>query len=235
MKKGTKTTARKKVQFRNFEVEEPVKRLDYDQWSAIMHTGFGGILSMRTKLILKKLARWLLEKYNPWDNSLNLDNGKLLIDEEDVRNRDKKEQVAGEYRKGRIMARIDYQRIPRLAEVDLEIYMQELEEDQPQQGGAGAMSRVTTTKENRCPYCPHCNGQCVGVVHLNDEPLQLESMAIERMEQRTRMACSPPSFNLGISPERKACARPTGDITPASFQPRMGVYTDPTGSVTAEL
>ncbi|KAJ8439438.1 hypothetical protein Cgig2_021552 [Carnegiea gigantea] len=61
-----------------------VERLDYDQWSAIMHTGFGGILLVITKLIPKKLARWLLEKYDPWDNSPNLTNGKLLIDEEDV-------------------------------------------------------------------------------------------------------------------------------------------------------
>ena len=61
-----------------------VERLDYDQWSTIMHTEFGEILSVRIKLIPKNLARWLLEKYDPWDNSLNLTNGKLLIDEEDV-------------------------------------------------------------------------------------------------------------------------------------------------------
>ena len=61
---------------------------------------------------------------------------------------------------------------------------------------------------------------------------KLESMAIERIEQRTRMGCSPPSFNIGISPEREACAKPSRDITPASFQPQMGLYTDPTGSVT---
>ena len=41
-----------------------VKRLDYEQWSAIVETGFGGMLSMRTKLIPKKIARWLLEKYD---------------------------------------------------------------------------------------------------------------------------------------------------------------------------
>ncbi|KAJ8434670.1 hypothetical protein Cgig2_030056 [Carnegiea gigantea] len=62
---------------------------------------------------------------------------------------------------------------------------------------------------------------------------KLESMAIKRMEQRTRIGCSPQSFNLGISPEREACARPLGDITPASFQPQTGVYTVPTGSVVA--
>jgi len=61
-----------------------VERLQYEQWLAIVDAGFGGILSVRTKLIPKSLARWLLEKYDPWDNSLNLANGKLLIDEEDV-------------------------------------------------------------------------------------------------------------------------------------------------------
>ncbi|KAJ8429927.1 LOW QUALITY PROTEIN: hypothetical protein Cgig2_017977 [Carnegiea gigantea] len=61
-----------------------VERLDYEQWLAIMEIGFGGILAMRTRLILKRLARWLLEKYDPWDTLLNLPNGKLLIDEEDV-------------------------------------------------------------------------------------------------------------------------------------------------------
>ncbi|KAJ8428962.1 hypothetical protein Cgig2_003293 [Carnegiea gigantea] len=102
MKKAPKRTPRKKMQFRHVEVEEPVsantdvlvittrswigllrhrmapgdfltlvERLDYEQWLAIVQTGFGGILS-------------LLEKYDPWDNLLNLANGKLLIDEEDV-------------------------------------------------------------------------------------------------------------------------------------------------------
>ena len=115
MKRAPKIIAKKKVQFRHVEVEEPisantdllviktqswtglfkhkmalggfltlVERLDYDQWSAIMHTGFGGILLVITKLILKKLARWLLEKCDHWDNSPNLTNGKLLIDEQDV-------------------------------------------------------------------------------------------------------------------------------------------------------
>ena len=63
-----------------------VERLQYEQWLAIVDAGFGGILSARKKLIPKSLASWLLEKYDPWDNSLNLANGKLLIDEECVRN-----------------------------------------------------------------------------------------------------------------------------------------------------
>ena len=61
-------------------------------------------------------------------------------DTDKVKTRDKEEQEAGEYRKGRIMARIYYERIVRLAEANLEIYTQELEEDHPQQGGAGVMS-----------------------------------------------------------------------------------------------
>ena len=56
---------------------------------------------------------------------------------------------------------------------------------------------------------------------------KLESMAMEKMEHRTTMGCSPPSFNLGISPERGASATPSGDIRPASIQAQMGVYTDP--------
>ncbi|KAJ8420931.1 hypothetical protein Cgig2_017127 [Carnegiea gigantea] len=196
-KRAPKITTKKKVQFRHIEVEEPVER--------------------------------------SFPTAINWDTDK-------VRNRDKEEQEAGEYGKGRIIARIDYERIVCLAEADLEIYMQELEEDQPQQGGAGAMSRATTTKEQRCPYCPHCNAQHDGIVHCNDEPLQstdkaggddnvrdcstpddpyyyspefleqvdkLESMAIERMGQRTRMGCSPLSFNLGLSPEREAYAIPS--------------------------
>ena len=52
-------------------------------------------------------------------------------DTDKVKSRDKEEQEAGEYGKGRIIARIDYERIVRLAEADLEIYTQELEEDHP--------------------------------------------------------------------------------------------------------
>ncbi|KAJ8443818.1 LOW QUALITY PROTEIN: hypothetical protein Cgig2_017299 [Carnegiea gigantea] len=58
-----------------------VERLDYEQWSAIIHTGNA---VGENEINSKKMARWLLEKHNPWDNSLNLTNGKLLVDEEDV-------------------------------------------------------------------------------------------------------------------------------------------------------
>ncbi|KAJ8451300.1 hypothetical protein Cgig2_014072 [Carnegiea gigantea] len=28
------------------------------------------------------------------------------------------------------------------------------------------------SKEQRCPFCPHCNGQCEGLIHFNDDPIQ---------------------------------------------------------------
>ncbi|KAJ8420308.1 hypothetical protein Cgig2_028058 [Carnegiea gigantea] len=61
-----------------------VERLDHEQWSAIREIGFGGMLAVRTRLIPKRLARWLLENYDPWETSLKLPNGKVLIYEEDV-------------------------------------------------------------------------------------------------------------------------------------------------------
>ncbi|KAJ8438360.1 hypothetical protein Cgig2_015287 [Carnegiea gigantea] len=62
-----------------------VDRLDYEQWSAIMETGFGGFLAVRTSRIPKQLAHWLLDHFDPWDNSLKLANHKVLeITEEHV-------------------------------------------------------------------------------------------------------------------------------------------------------
>ncbi|KAJ8438925.1 hypothetical protein Cgig2_033812 [Carnegiea gigantea] len=190
-----------------------VERLEYEQWSAIVDAGFGYILSVRTKLIPKSLARWLLEKYDPWDNSLNLANGKLLTDEEDVyttlrlpmgefelfymnrvqfrgrkversfsvainwdtdkvRNSDKDEQLSGGYGKGRILERIYYQTITHLAEVDLGINMQEMKSGQPHKQGTSEMSRGRPSKEQRCPFCPHYNGQHEGLIHVNNDPIQ---------------------------------------------------------------
>jgi len=58
--------------------------LDYNQWAAIMESGFGDLLSIRTRFIPKAMACWLLEHYDPWDTSLNLPNGKVLIYDEGV-------------------------------------------------------------------------------------------------------------------------------------------------------
>ncbi|KAJ8440473.1 hypothetical protein Cgig2_013632 [Carnegiea gigantea] len=99
----------------------------------------------------------------------------------------------------------------------------EVEEPSTDKAGGDDNVRYCSTPDD--PY--YCS------LEFLEQVDKLESMAIERMEQRTRMGCSPSSFNLGILPEREACATPLGDITPASFQPQMGVYTDPTGSVTA--
>ncbi|KAJ8434111.1 hypothetical protein Cgig2_024229 [Carnegiea gigantea] len=88
LKRASKATITKKVQFKHVEFEEPVianaelsiirtkswtrllrhrmasggflnlmEMLDYEQWSAIMETRFGGILAVRTRLIPKRLAR----------------------------------------------------------------------------------------------------------------------------------------------------------------------------------
>ncbi|KAJ8445808.1 hypothetical protein Cgig2_027889 [Carnegiea gigantea] len=43
---------------------------------------------------------------------------------------------------------------------------------------------------------------------------QLESMAKEKMQSKKRMDFTPPSFNLGISPEKVRCASCSLDITP---------------------
>ncbi|KAJ8450758.1 hypothetical protein Cgig2_021230 [Carnegiea gigantea] len=210
-----------------------VERLEYEQLSAIVEARFGEILSIRTKLIPKKLARWLLKKYDPWDNSLNLANGKLLIDEDDVyatlglpigelelfymdrvqlrgrkversfpvainsdtekvRNRDKDEQLLGEYGKGRIIERIDYQIIMRLAEVDLDINMQELARGQPHQGGTSEISRA-----------------------------RAKSIAREEIQHRKRVACIPPSFSLGISLEQEATPALSAQPTPGTIQERI--------------
>ncbi|KAJ8429930.1 LOW QUALITY PROTEIN: hypothetical protein Cgig2_017980 [Carnegiea gigantea] len=366
-----------------------VERLDYEKWSAVMEIGFGAILAVRTRLILKRLARWLLEKYDPWDTSLNLPNGKVLIDKEDVyvtldlpmgqleisegqnlqtdiefleqwrrrggppigsmhevilergghghefiqtslrmpyllalleiqmtlnlrnvneihnynwcayvikclndavsewkgdknkffigpllllmvstfdqpiplmctqlfyldrvqfrtnkvekwfpvvinwptekvRKRDTDEQLHGEYERGRIIERIDYHNVARLAEADFKVYLQELQEDQPQQGGYDELSMTTATRQQRCPYYPNCNGQLQDAVSVTNDPVQnknvidclsrndtyycilefleqvdlLESMVREKMQQKKRMGFSPLSFSLGISHEK---------------------------------
>ena len=89
-----------------------------------------------------------------------------------VRNRDKDDQLPGAYGKGRILERIDYQTITRLAEVDLDINMQEMERGQPDKEGTSEMSQGTS-KEQRCPFCPHCNGQREGLIPVNDYPIQV--------------------------------------------------------------
>ena len=90
-----------------------------------------------------------------------------------VKNKDKDEQLSGGYRKGRILERIDYQIITRLAEVDLGINMQEMESDQPHKEGPSEMSRGRPSKEQCCPFYPHCNGQCEGRIYVNDDPNQV--------------------------------------------------------------
>jgi len=94
-------------------------------------------------------------------------------DTDKVRNRDKDEQLSGRYGKGKILERIDYQTITRLAEVDLDINMQELARGQPHLRGTSEMSRARPSKEQRCPFCPHCTGQREDLIHVNNDPIQV--------------------------------------------------------------
>ena len=94
-------------------------------------------------------------------------------DTDKVRDRDKDEQLSGAYGKGRILERIDYQTITRLAEVDVHINVQEMERGQPHKEGTSEMSRGRPSKEQRCPFCPHCNGQREGLIPINDDPIQV--------------------------------------------------------------
>jgi len=61
-----------------------IKRLNYNQWSAIMDCAFARLLAIRTKSTPKAMVQWLLESYDPWETSLNLPNGKLLVYDENV-------------------------------------------------------------------------------------------------------------------------------------------------------
>jgi len=90
-----------------------------------------------------------------------------------VRNRDKDEQLSGGYGKGRILGRIDYETITSLAEEDLRIHMEEVESGQPHNVGPNEMSQERPSKEQRCPFCPHCNGKREGLIHINDDPMQV--------------------------------------------------------------
>ena len=56
---------------------------------------------------------------------------------------------------------------------------------------------------------------------------QLESMAREQIQQRKRVACSPPNFSLGISLGKEATAAPSAHTIPATVQFQLGKNTAP--------
>ncbi|KAJ8428153.1 hypothetical protein Cgig2_028028 [Carnegiea gigantea] len=74
-----------------------------------------------------------------------------------MKQRDREEQLFGEYGRGRIIEMIDYQNVVCLPEANLQVYLKELGEEQHQQGVHGECSTITTTRERRWPCCPHCN------------------------------------------------------------------------------
>jgi len=64
-----------------------------------------------------------------------------------------------------------------------------------------------------------------------EEVDQLESMAREQIQQRKWVACSPPSFSLGISLEKETSAAHSAHTTPAIVELQLGENTAPRGSL----
>ncbi|KAJ8435721.1 hypothetical protein Cgig2_002678 [Carnegiea gigantea] len=112
----------------------------------LMVTAFDQPISLIAQFRSKKVERWFLVAIN-WPTKL-------------VRKRDRDEQLPGEYRRGRIIERIDYHIVARLAEANLE-------------GGSGELSTITAIREQRCPYCSHYNGQLQDVVPVTSDPVQI--------------------------------------------------------------
>ncbi|KAJ8451444.1 hypothetical protein Cgig2_017835 [Carnegiea gigantea] len=238
MKRARKRTTKKNFQFSNVNVEESVSE-DTDlmiirtkSWSGLlrhrMAPGFGGILSIRTKLIPKSLGRWLLEKYDPWDNSLSLPNGKLLIDEEDVHAT--LGLPMGQFEKDKTkfftesllflmlfyMDRVQFRgrKVERSFSVAIEWDTDKVrsrdrdeqlsESGQPDKEGPSEISREGPRKEQRCPFCPHCNEQRERLIHINDDPIQdnitKEAQAQqEKTRTNTQNQQTPPHTTHGVA------------------------------------
>jgi len=62
---------------------------------------------------------------------------------------------------------------------------------------------------------------------------KLESIAREEIQHRKRVACSPPSFSIGISLEQEATLAPSIHPTPGTVQVQWGEKTAPTKPPTA--
>jgi len=95
---------------------------------------------------------------------------------EKMRKRDRDEQLPGEYERGRIIERIDYQNVARPIKANLKVYLKELEEEQHPQWISSELSATTATREQQCPYCPHCNGQFQDTIPFHNDLMQVTFM-----------------------------------------------------------
>ncbi|KAJ8438372.1 hypothetical protein Cgig2_006290 [Carnegiea gigantea] len=136
-----------------------------------------------------KVERWFLVAIN-WPT-------------EKVRKRDRYEQLPGEYGRGRKIERIYYQNIVSLAEEDLEVCLQELQEDQPDTACGNQNATDYLSPYDIYYYSPE----------FLEEVDQLESMAREKNAVEKKIGFSPPKFSLGISHKKEPCATHSINIT----------------------
>ncbi|KAJ8425195.1 hypothetical protein Cgig2_004317 [Carnegiea gigantea] len=77
------------------------------------------------------------------------------------------------------------------------------------------MSRARASKEQCCSFCPHCNGQCEGLIYVNDDPIQdnvTKGAPTQQGETLTEMQAqkSPPhTRHIGVANENvQECVSP---------------------------
>jgi len=77
-----------------------------------------------------------------------------------VNRRDKSEKLPRDYRRGRIIKRIDYHKMPATTESDLHIYLNRQKADMHPPATPFVSPLIISF---RCPQCPHCRKQAVNV------------------------------------------------------------------------
>ena len=92
---------------------------------------------------------------------------------EKVRERDRDKELPREYERYRIIESIAYKNVACLAEVDLRVYLKELEEEQQRQRVSSELFTKTAAREQRCP---HCNRQFQDPIPFDNDPVQVTFM-----------------------------------------------------------
>ena len=90
-----------------------------------------------------------------------------------MKKRERDEQLARQYGRGRIIERLDYKKLKCLAYVDLQQYLKELNGEQHQQAPFAELTTTSTSKGQQCPYCPHCKEKLQSIVLVHDEPTEV--------------------------------------------------------------
>lgn len=74
---------------------------------------------------------------------------------EKVKQRDRDEQLPGEYGRGRIIERLDYKTLKDIAQLDLHHYLTEMHAED-QHAEPREFTPTVAAKDPQCPYCQHC-------------------------------------------------------------------------------